>query len=143
MRSCTLVLGIASLALLASCGGSSSHQTSCGRAGNSVSSRAGTYDFVLAISAATSTPPPVHLKGMAGASPTHVDLWVCPVGKKHAVATAPRATVIDRSSGTRAPLPLARHGSDHHAAANVNLPHHAAVELVYAGKTVTLIPPTD
>ena len=137
-----LALGVASLAFLASCGGSSNVHIRCGRGGNSVSARAGAYDFVVAISAPTSTPVPVHLSGMTEASDQHLDVWVCPVGKKHAVVTAPRAIMIDRSSGARAPLPLARHGSDHHTAANVNVPHHAAVELVYASRTVELIPPT-
>ena len=129
--------------VVAGCGGSQSNSVPCAHGKDAVSARAGAYDVALEISPPQDSPPAVHLPRMAAATPTHVDIEVCRAGESRVLAVTPEATVVDRSSGTRAHLPLARHGADHHFAANVNLPHHAAVELTFRGKRLTLIPPTD
>ena len=129
--------------LLAGCGGSQSSSVPCAHGKDAVSARAGAYDVALEISPPEGSPPAVRLPGMAGATATHVDIEVCRAGASRVLAVALQATVVDRSSETRARLPLTRHGADRHFAANVNLAHHAAVELAFRGKRLTLIPPTD
>ena len=139
---------IASLAALlvavTGCGGGGEPTLpACARGGEAVASRSGGYDYVLELRGPEPTPPPVHLSGMAAATPQHIDIRICRAGEKRSSASPSSVTVIDRSSGARAPLRLARHGSDSHLGANLNLPHHADVEVTLAGNTVRLIPPTD
>lgn len=131
------------LAAVTGCGGGGEGTLPpCARSADAVSIRSGGYDYVLELRSPQSTPPAVQLSDMARTSPRHIDIRICRTGEKRSSARPGAVTVIDRSSGARAPLRLARHGSDSHLGANLNLPHAAAVEVTVAGDSVRLIPPT-